>query len=81
MVNKKCPTLHALSVIGQKWKLSILWYFHEKNTEYNDLKCRILGIINIMLTKSLRELKTADSVHHLDASSQINSEDFNYSSS
>ena len=60
VVNKKCPILHALSIIGQKWKLSILWYLHEKeNTRYNELKRRIPGITNIMLTKSLRELETA----------------------
>ena len=60
VVNKKCPILHALSIIGQKWKLPILWYLHEKeNTRYNELKRRIPGITNIMLTKSLRELETA----------------------
>ena len=60
VVNKKCPILHALSIIGQKWKLPILWYLHEKeNTRYNELKRRIPGITNIMLTKSLRELEIA----------------------
>ena len=60
VVNKKCPILHALDVIGQKWKLPILWYLHEKeNTRYNELKRRIPGITNIMLTKSLRELEKA----------------------
>ena len=56
--NGNCPILHALSIIGQKWKLPILWYLHEKKTtRYNELKRRILGITNIMLTKSLRELE------------------------
>jgi len=60
VVNKKCPILHALSIIGQKWKLPIIWYLHEKeNTRYNELKRRIPGITNIMLTKSLRELEEA----------------------
>ncbi|WP_407384257.1 winged helix-turn-helix transcriptional regulator [Ruminococcus sp.] len=58
VTEKKCPILHALDIIGQKWKLPILWYLHEKeNTRYNELKRRIPGITNMMLTKSLRELE------------------------
>lgn len=55
---EQCPILYALNIIGQKWKLPILWYLHEKeNTRYNELKRRIPGITNIMLTKCLRELE------------------------
>lgn len=58
VINKKCPILCAMDVIGSKWKLPIVWYLHEKeNTRYNELKRRIPGITNIMLTKSLRELE------------------------
>ena len=58
VVNKKCPILCAMEVIGSKWKLPIIWYLHEKeNTRYNELKRRIPGITNIMLTKSLREME------------------------
>jgi len=56
----RCPILHALDVVGQKWKLPILWYLHEAPaTRYNELKRRIPGITNMMLTKSLRELEEA----------------------
>ena len=58
VVNKKCPILCAMDVIGSKWKLPIIWYLHEKeNTRYNELKRRIPDITNIMLTKSLREME------------------------
>jgi len=58
VTEKRCPVLYALNLIGQKWKLPILWYLHEKeNTRYNELKRRIPGITNMMLTKSLRELE------------------------
>lgn len=58
VTEKRCPVLYALDLIGQKWKLPILWYLHEKeNTRYDELKRRIPGITNIMLTKSLRELE------------------------
>ena len=59
VVNKKCPILCAMNVIGSKWKLPLIWYLHEKeNTRYNELKRRIPGITNIMLTKSLREMES-----------------------
>lgn len=58
VVNKKCPILCAMDVIGSKWKLPIVWYLHEKNaTRFNELKRRIHGITHFMLTKSLRELE------------------------
>ena len=58
VVNKKCPILCAMRVIGSKWKLPLIWYLHEKeNTRYNELKRRIPGITNIMLIKSLREME------------------------
>ena len=58
VINKKCPILCAMDVIGSKWKLPLIWYLHEKeNTRYNELKRRIPGITNFMLTKSLREME------------------------
>ena len=58
VVEKKCPILHAMDVIGSKYKLPLMWYLHEKDaTRYNELKRRIPSISNIMLTKSLREME------------------------
>lgn len=54
----QCPILFALGIVGQKWKLPLLWYLHEKpTTRFNELKRRVPGISNFMLTKSLRELE------------------------
>ena len=45
VAEKKCPILHAMNVIGSKWKLPLIWYLHEKeNTRFNELKRRIPGI-------------------------------------
>lgn len=56
----RCPILYALDIVGQKWKLPILWYLHEAEaTRYLELKRRMPGITNTMLTKSLRELEDA----------------------
>lgn len=53
-----CPILYALNIIGQKWKLPILWQLMSSDvTRYNELKRSLNGITNIMLTKCLRELE------------------------
>lgn len=54
----QCPIIYALSIVGQKWKLPIMWYLFKKDaTRYNELKRRAKGITNMMLTKSLKELE------------------------
>lgn len=54
----KCPLIYALKIIGQKWKLPIMWYLFDNNfTRYNELKRKVKGISNMMLTKSLKELE------------------------
>ena len=58
VVNKKCPILCAMKVIGSKYKLPLIWYLHEKDaTRFNELMRRIPGITHFMLAKSLRELE------------------------
>lgn len=53
-----CPVVYALSIIGQKWKIPILWHLAESGTlRYSEIKHSIRGITNIMLTNSLRELE------------------------
>lgn len=55
---KICPIVYALSIIGQKWKIPILWHLADEGTlRYNELKRGVHGITNIMLTKSLQELE------------------------
>ncbi|WP_160690874.1 helix-turn-helix domain-containing protein [Clostridium sp. C2-6-12] len=54
----KCPLIYALEIIGQKWKLPIMWYlFDNEFTRYNELKRKVKGITNMMLTKSLKDLE------------------------
>lgn len=54
----ECPVIYALNIVGQKWKLPIMWYlFKNEYTRYNDLKRQVKGITNMMLTKSLKELE------------------------
>ncbi|MDO4691228.1 MAG: helix-turn-helix domain-containing protein [Fusobacterium sp.] len=56
--NEKCPVIHAIKMIGSKWKIPILWNITlEDGIHYNQLKRKVTGITNTMLTKSLKELE------------------------
>ncbi|MFX3618771.1 MAG: winged helix-turn-helix transcriptional regulator [Sporolactobacillus sp.] len=54
-----CPVIYALTLIGGKWKLPVLWHLanNQNGIRYNELKRRLAGITAIMLTRSLRELE------------------------
>ena len=53
-----CPVLFAMSILGQRWKVPILWHLAEDGAlRYNELKRGIPTITNIMLTQSLRALE------------------------
>ncbi|MBP3852535.1 MAG: helix-turn-helix transcriptional regulator [Erysipelotrichaceae bacterium] len=56
----ECPILYAMELIGQKWKLPILWYIADAKNQtlrYKELERKVVGITATMLTKCLRELE------------------------
>lgn len=54
-----CPLTFALNLIGGKWRLPIIWAIYQNKTiRYNELKRRIEGITNMMLTQSLKDLES-----------------------
>jgi len=54
-----CPLTFALSLIGGKWRLPIIWALSKgQPLRYNELKRCIHGITNIMLSQSLKELES-----------------------
>ena len=56
--SEKCAVIHSIEIIGSKWKIPILWTLTlEDGLHYNQLKRKIGGITNTMLTKSLKELE------------------------
>jgi len=56
--SEKCPVIHALEIIGGKWRIPIIWELStKKSLRYNELKRSISGITNIMLTRSLQSLE------------------------
>lgn len=58
-----CPLEHAAQVLNGKWKLKIIWYLAQAPTvRFNALKRQIGGVTDLMLTKSLKELVSAQVV-------------------
>ena len=55
-----------MKIIGQKWKLPILWYIADAENQtvrYKELERRVVGITATMLTKCLRELEADKLIH------------------
>lgn len=53
-----CPLTFALTLIGSKWRLPIIWaLWQEKTLRYNELKRRVDGITNMVLSSSLKEME------------------------
>ena len=53
-----CPVTTALSVIGGKWKVIILWHLKESGVKrFGELQRLVRGISQKMLTQELRDLE------------------------
>ncbi len=53
-----CPLTYALDIIGGKWRLPIIWALNKNNIlRYNELKKKVNGITNMMLSQSLKEME------------------------
>jgi DNA-binding HxlR family transcriptional regulator len=58
-----CPVTTALSVIGGKWKVIILWQLQGNVKRFGELQKSIAGISQKMLTQELRDLEECGLVH------------------
>lgn len=53
-----CPIVYTMNLIGQKWKIQILWNLSTSDSlHYNELKRFVATITNTVLTRCLRELE------------------------
>jgi DNA-binding HxlR family transcriptional regulator len=53
-----CPLASVFKLIGGKWKIPVLCSLHQDGTtRYNELKCKIKGVTNAVLSKTLKELE------------------------
>lgn len=55
--NGKCPTRVVLDRIGDKWAVLILILLHEEPLRFNELRRRIDGISQKMLSQTLKSLE------------------------
>ena len=57
-LEENCGMAYTISLIGGRWKLSILGFLLTKNKlRFNELKSELPGISERMLTKQLKELE------------------------
>lgn len=64
---RECPDIYTFNLLGGKWRLPIIWMLaNYGDLRYNDLKRRLTGITNIMLTRSLAELEEHGLVNRID---------------
>jgi DNA-binding HxlR family transcriptional regulator len=56
---KDCPVSYAVNILDGKWKIPIVWIVgQEEVIRFNELRRKINGISNIMLSRSLQELES-----------------------
>ena len=61
-----CPVKTSLDIIGGKWKPYIIRVlFLNEVVRYNELKREILGITDMMLTQSLKELERENVIQRI----------------
>ena len=62
-----CPIMYAVSVIGQKWRVPILWQLaaHDQPMRFSELRRNLKGITEAMLAKTLDELENHSMVERI----------------
>jgi len=61
--NYRCGVEITLNLIGGKWKGLILWHLCQKTLRFSQLRRRMEGVTQKMLTQQLRELEKDGLIH------------------
>ena len=62
----QCPLMHALTVLGNRWKPYILYKLRDQPLRFSEIKQKIPSISERMLILSLKELTAAELIHRKD---------------
>ena len=54
---KVCPVNNALTILGGKWKINIIYQLSNKTTRFGELRRSLGGVTQQMLSKQLREME------------------------
>ena len=54
---KVCPVSNALTILGGKWKINIIYQLSQKTTRFGELRRSLGNITQQMLSKQLREME------------------------
>src|SRR5580700_6448018 len=52
-----CPSAATIAAIGGRWKVVILWYLFGGKLRFSELRRKVPGVSQKMLTEQLRELE------------------------
>jgi DNA-binding HxlR family transcriptional regulator len=58
-----CGLARALEVIQGKWKPTLIWELHERPLRFGELRRRVPGLTEKVLTEQLRQLQAVGVVH------------------
>jgi len=63
-IEKNCPMIDAMKVIGGKWKLTLIGRIYRQSlARFGELRRSLVGITQKMLTAQLRELERDGIIH------------------
>ena len=65
VINKKCSMAYTLSIIGGRWKPTILWNLLNGKMRYGELRKRIPEVSERVLITQLRELEDDNTVKRI----------------
>ena len=54
---KTCPVSNALTILGGKWKINIIYQLSTKTNRFGELRRNLGNITQQMLSKQLREME------------------------
>ena len=56
-IQKDCPVSNALTILGGKWKINIIYQLSKKTTRFGELRRSLGNVTQQMLSKQLKELE------------------------